>query len=326
MVSSNNNFTLKNILYKFFKMLLFIFVLSLFVFTLSRLAPIDPLTSYYGDRINRMSEAQLNNARKELGLDKSIAIQYKIWISNMFKGNFGISLKYKQDVLTIVGKLYKNTLSLGLTSFVVTFILALKLGQVCALKKDTLLDKILINIGTIVNNIPTFWIGVVFIFIFSIKLKLTASGGVYDIGQEKNFLNRINHMILPVSVLVLSHIWYYAFIIRNKIVDELGKDYVVFAISKGLSRKQVMKKHCMRNVFPLYISMIAMSIPHIISSTYIIESVFSYQGLGSLSIESAKYGDYNMLMIICLITGVSVLITGMISEIIIEKIDPRIKE
>jgi len=114
--------------------------------------------------------------------------------------------------------------------------------------------------------------------------------------------------------------------IRNKILEEVRADYVLLAKAKGLSRRSILFKHCLRNVIPSYLSLMAISVPHIIGGTYIIETVFSYPGIGTLSYESARFQDYNLLMILCIITGIVVILFNIIAQIINERIDPRMRE
>ena len=145
-------------------------------------------------------------------------------------------------------------------------------------------------------------------------------------GQSANPLSRLTHLILPLTVVVLSHLWYYAYLIRNRLLEETRKDYVLLAKAKGMSRKRVLFFHCVKNIMPSFISLMAISLQHVIEGTYIVEMVFSYPGIGTLSFESAKYHDYNMLMVLCVFTGIFVLAGNVIGQSVSEWIDPRMKE
>ncbi|MEG2672324.1 MAG: ABC transporter permease [Ruthenibacterium sp.] len=317
-----------NILYYGKKLLIFllsILVLSAALFYIARLAPGDPLVSYYGDRTEKMSPQERDVAMQKLGLDKPISVQYFHWVNNALHGDFGISFKYKQDVLEVIHGRMTNTLILGGMGFVLTFVLALLLGVLCAWFEDRLPDKILCKVGTITSCIPEFWLSLVLILIFSVTLRLLPSSGAYSAGKSNDFANRLIHLVLPLSVVITSHLWYYAYMIRNKILDEVRVDYVLLAKSKGLSKCEIMFGHCLRNSMPAYLSMMAISVPHILGGTYIVETVFSYPGIGTLSYESARFHDYNLLMVLCMLSGVIVIFCNMLSQIINEHIDPRIK-
>ena len=305
--------------------LLSVFILSVAVFYISRLAPGDPLMSYYGERVEKMSVAEKEAAREKLGLNDPIHVQYIRWIENAIKGDFGISFQYKQDVLEVIGQRIGFTLILGGIGFVLTFVGALLLGLLCAWHEDKWLDRLLCKGGTLLSCIPEFWLSMVLILIFAVSLHLLPSSGAYDIGYKDDVLNRVEHLILPLTIVVLQHLWYYAYMIRNKLLEEARADYVLLAKSKGLSKREIMFKHCLRNVLPSYISIMAISVPHVVGGTYIVETVFSYPGIGALSYESARYHDYNLLMVLCMMTGILVILCNLIGGIINEKIDPRIK-
>lgn len=206
-----------------------------------------------------------------------------------------------------------------------TFLGALGLGILCAWFEDRSVDRILCKGGTVLSCIPEFWLSLVLILIFAVVLHILPSGGAYDVGQKHNLLNRIEHLILPMVIVVLQHLWYYAYMIRNKLLEEVRADYVLLGKSKGLSKRQILFRHCLRNIMPSYVSIMAISVPHVLGGTYVVETVFSYPGIGALSYESARYHDYNMLMVLCLMTGVMVILCNLIGQIINEHIDPRIK-
>lgn len=310
------------------KLLIFVisvFLLSLIVFVISRLTPTDPLQAYYGERTEKMSVEEKQWAREKLGLNDPILTQYVRWLGNALKGEFGISYKYKQPVTQVIGKRLGNTLILGGTGFVLTFAGSLLLGILCAWNEDGWLDRLLCRVGTVISCIPEFWFALMLILVFSVQLKWLPSSGAYSMGRADDIADRLIHLILPLSVVMIGHLWYYAFMIRNKLLEEIRADYVLLCKAKGLSRRKIMFRHCVRNILPTYISIMAISVPHILGGTYIVETVFSYPGIGTLSYESAKYADYNMLMILCMMTGITVIFCNIIGQIINEQIDPRVK-
>ena len=305
------------------KLVLSLFLLSVLVFTMSRLAPGDPLYSYYGDQVERMSTQEQEAARERLGLHAPIPAQYVQWIKGAVCGDFGISYKYKRDVRAVIAERIGNTLLLGGIGFVIIFVLALLLGLFCAWREDKWADRIICGIGTVTSCIPEFWLSLLLILVFSVWLGWLPSSGAYTVGMEKDLADRGRHLILPLAVVVLGHLWYYAYLVRNRLLEETRADYVLLARMKGLSGRQVLYRHCLRNAIPSYLSMMAIALPHILGGTYVAETVFSYPGIGTLAYESARYQDYNLLMLVSLMTGGLVIFGNMLARIINERIDPR---
>lgn len=309
-----------------FLILLFsIFALSTTVFFVSRMAPGDPLVSYYGDRVERMSPQERAWAEEKLGLDDGIAVQYMRWLKEAAHGDFGISYKYKQDVVTVIQNRVGNTLLLGGLGFVVIFFGSLFLGILCAWRENGILDRFFCRIGTITSCIPEFWLSLVLILIFSAGLHWLPSSGAYTAGKAADLTDRLRHLILPLSMVVLSHLWYYAFLMRNRILEEIRGDYVLLARAKGMRKGRILLGHCLRGAMPSYLSIMAIAVPHILGGTYVVETVFSYPGIGTLTYESARYKDYNLLMLLCILSGILVILCSMAAGKINEWLDPRLR-
>ena len=300
-------------------------LLSVAVFCISRLAPGDPLMSYYGDRVEKMTVLEKEAAREKLGLNDPLHLQYLRWAKNALRGDFGTSFRHKQPVTEVIGSRIGHTLLLGGIGFALILVGALLLGLLCAWLEDTWLDKLLCRIGTFLSCIPEFWLSLVLILIFAVTLHWLPSSGAYDLGSRDDVLGRIRHLILPLTVVVLQHLWYYAYMVRNKLLEETRADYVQLCRAKGLPKKVILLQHCLPNILPSYISLMAMSAPHVVGGTYIVETVFSYPGIGALSFESARYHDYDLLMALCLLTGALVILCSLLGGALNERIDPRLK-
>lgn len=308
---------------KMVQMVIALVLLSAAVFVLARLCPGDPLKAWYGDGIEHMSEVEKDAAREKLGLNDSMATQYLRWGENLTRGDLGISYQYKQPVTGIIGKMWPNTLILGLTAYILTFTLSICLGCFCALREGRPIDRIICRVGVISANIPAFFLALVLLLIFAVNLKILPAGGAYSYGESGNLTDRILHIILPVTVLVLEHLWYYAYMIRNKLIEETRQDYVLLCKAKGMSRRRILCTRCLKNIMPSLAVIMAISVPHILGGTYVVESVFAYPGLGTLSFQSAMYQDYNMLMALCLLTGAVVLVFNLLAQLLGEFLDPR---
>ena len=187
-----------------------LFALSGIVFFMARIAPGDPLVAYYGDRTEKMSEDERAQTMERLGLNDSLATQYVRWLESALRGDFGISYKYKQPVMDVIGGRIGNTLLLGGVGFVLTFALSLLLGVLCAWFEDRWPDRLLCQVGTLSSCIPEFWLSLVLILLFSVTWRLLPSNGAYAIGRENDAMDRVRHLVLPMTVLVSGHLWYYA--------------------------------------------------------------------------------------------------------------------
>ena len=163
------------------------------------------------------------------------------------------------------------------------------------------------------------------ILVFCVQLRWLPSSGAYSVGNSGDLADRALHLILPLTVVILGHLWYYAYLIRNKLLEEARADYVLLCKTKGLTKGQILFRHCLRGTLPAYISLMAISVPHILGGTYIVETVFSYPGIGTLSYEAARLADYNMLMVLAMLTGVTVIFCNLLGQIVNERIDPRIR-
>lgn len=301
-----------------------LFVLSTAVFYVARLAPGDPLVAYYGDRVERMSTDERARVEERLGLHDSVAVQYARWLEQAAAGDFGISYKYKMPALEVIESRLENTLILGGLGFLLIFGGAMLLGLFCAWHEGRWTDRLICQAGTVTSAIPEFWLALVLILIFAVELRLLPSSGAYSLDGD-SIADRLLHLILPMTVVVINHLWYYAYMIRNKILEEVREDYILLAKAKGLSRKRILLRHALPNVLPSYFSLMAISVPHILGGTYVVEAVFSYPGLGTLSYESARFQDYNLLMLLCLLSGAVVILSSLIAQAVNEAIDPRMK-
>ena len=161
------------------------FLLSVVVFWLARLAPGDPLQSFYGDSLEMMTSEEVAAARTRLGLDQGIGVQYVRWFANAVHGDFGLSLKYRQPVMNVIKPLIGNTLVLGGIAYIVIFILAVLIAIFCTLHEDQWIDRLICKIGTAAYYVPAFWLGVVLILIFSVNLGWFPSSGAYDVGIDR---------------------------------------------------------------------------------------------------------------------------------------------
>ena len=307
------------------QLILSLLVLCILTFVISRVAPGDPLRAYYGDALERMNSEQIANAEEKLGLNDSILTQFIRWVGQLFHGDMGISYQYKQPVVDVIGQVGFNTFLLTAVSFIVIFILGLLAAVLCVEHEDGAIDRMIRRVGVAFGSVPEFFMAILLLVILSAKLGWLPMSGAFSIGGG-GAADRAIHLVLPVLALVLTHFWYCGFLMRARLSEEVSKDYVLLCKGKGLTENQVIWRHCIKNIMPSALSIMAIFLPHLLGGAYVVEMVFSYPGLGKLGMESAQYHDYNLLMIIVLITGTVVILANMIAQSISEGLDPRIKE
>ena len=274
------------------QLVLSLFVLSIITFAISRAAPGDPLRAYYGDALERMSAEQLANAEEKLGLNDPVVMQFFRWLGQIFRGDLGISYQYKQPVADVLGQVGLNTFLLTAVSFVVIFATGIIVAVVCVEHEGGIIDRAIRRAGVAFGSIPEFFMAIILLVVLSVKLGWLPMSGAFSIGGGGPG-DRAIHLVMPVLALVITHFWYCAFLMRNRLSEEVSKDYVMLCKGKGLTEKQVIWRHCIRNIMPSALSIMAIFLPHLLGGAYVIEMVFGYPGLGKLGMESAQYHDYN---------------------------------
>lgn len=308
---------------KIFAAIFTILILSFLLFVISHLAPGDPLYSLVGDGASQMSQFQRKKIMTNLGLDKPLLIQYFLWIKEGICGNLGYSYKYGIEVSTILKESLPNTIILMGFSYFWIILISLLLGGLMAFNEGSFIDIIIRRIGSLFYSIPGFWMGLALIWIFSVTLGLLPSSGVSTIGMEDSFFDKLEHLILPSATVVICHIGYYSNYIRDKMIEEMSSEYVLYAKAKGLSTCYIMTRHILKNCMASLITLSVLSVNHLMTGSYVAELIFSYPGLGKIIFESAKFHDYPLLMGAVVVTGIVVVIVGIIGDAGISMIDPR---
>ena len=303
--------------------LLSLLILSGVVFCAARLAPGDPLAAYYGQRAERLTAEERVQAEERLGLREPLPVQYLLWLKDALRGEFGLSYKYKLPAVEVARSRLGGTLLLGGLGFLVIFLLAPLLGALCAWRENGPLDRLLRGLGNLSSCVPEFWLSLLLILLFSVTLRWLPGGGAWTPG-DGGLWDRVRHLILPLTAVVSGQLWYYACLVRSRLLEEIRSDSVLLARATGLSRGQVLVRRCLRGVLPSYLTMMAVAAPHILGGTYVVEAVFAYPGLGALVYESARDQDYNLLMVLCLFSAVAVMLCGLAAQALSAHLDPRV--
>lgn len=292
---------------------------SLVVFFAIRLTPGDPARQILGPLAPQERVVEL---RKELGLDKPIWTQYGIWLKNAVRGDFGTSIASNAPALELVLERMLRTLELTMAAFLITVVLAITGGVLAAVYQYSLLDNFLTFSSLFWLSMPRFWLGLMFMLLFATRipgLPISGSGG--PIGTWSNLV----HLILPALTLGLQRTGALTRIVRSSMLDVLQQDYIATARSKGLRNSVVIYKHALRNAMNPIITMIGLQLPWLFGGSVVVETVFSWPGMGRLLTTAIFERDYPLVQAVAIFYTLAVVAANYLADISYAISDPRIR-
>lgn len=303
--------------------------ISIITFSILRVAPGDPVTTLYGAANPQVPQYVLDRIKAKMGLDKPLWMQYLIWLRGMITGDFGFSYVNGKPVIEMIKARLWNTLKLALSSLVFSVGISVILGSISAIKRGSAFDYIF-SIGSLFGiSMPSYWIGLIAILIFSLRLGWFPAIGVRTLGVEFSMmgkiLDEISHMVLPTVILGLGSLAFQTRLMRASMLQILGQDYIRTARAKGLGEGKVIYKHALRNALLPVVTLVGMQLGFILSGSVLVETIFAWPGMGRLIIESATARDYSVIMATNMIISAMVLFANLITDILYAYLDPRIK-
>ena len=300
-------------------------MLTLLVFFSMRLLPGDPIIIYVGQSqgLIAMDPEALDALRAEYGLDKPIMVQYFNWISGIFRGDFGESVVYNEDVGQLLGKRLPVTIHMGALAFIVTTILGISAGVWAALRRGKLVDQIFTPLSYVGITIPIFWLGVLMILAFSLKLGWLPTSGYTS--PFDDFWMSTRQLIMPVICLAVTQIAMVSRQMRSSVLEVVRQDYIRTAWSKGLIERNIVIKHMLKNSLIPVITLMGFAIGMIFGGSVLIESVFNIPGMGRLMVSSIFSQDYVVVQSCTLVFAVIILSINLIVDISYGWLDPRIR-
>lgn len=290
-----------------------LFCVSFLVFSMMYMMPGDPVTLMAGP----LAKAEnLEGLRIQYGLDRPLLVQYADWITKViFEHDFGISYKYRVDVWSLLEDCIPISLKLTVTTSIISTAIAVPLGLLCAYKKDTFFDRFTVNTSLIFTAVPSFWLAVMLMLIFAVKLNWFPISGFES---WKNY-------VLPIATGVIGGLASTIRLTKSEALDSLKEKYVTTAYAKGLDNKSVLIKHVLRNSLIVVTVNIFLDLPWLISGYTVIEKIFGIPGMGNLLINSIIQQDFNVVQAIILIITVLTIICNILSDIVLGLLDPRIR-
>lgn len=312
----------KMLIRRLIQMVILLFLVSIICFAIIQLAPGDISNMYIREG---MSEAQKASIKHMLGVDRSPIEQYMSWLQETLSGNLGVSLSNFQPVATqILTRLPATVLLMG-SSLIVSLLVAIPLGLFAGYRSGSRTDQIISGFTCIGMSVPSFWLGIVFVVIFSVNLGLFPTNGMHSTWVESVF-DVIWHLILPVITLSIGNVASFTQYIRSSVINELEEDYVLMARSKGTSEKRILTGHVLKNSLLPVITLVGMSLSSLVGGSVVIESLFGWPGLGTLALAAIRVRDYPMIMAFTLITCAALVIGNFIADILYMIVDPRIRQ
>jgi peptide/nickel transport system permease protein len=293
------------------------------------LMPGDPVDMMISSNPKITSE-DISRLRSLYGLDQPAYVRYYHWMTQILSGDLGYSRTYRIPVSELLGPRLVNTFFLSFSSLILALLISLPLGMWSALRAGSKVDYI-VNLFSFAGiSVPSFWLGIVLIIAFAVKLPLLPAGGTFTIGIENDgsfadiFLDRLKYLILPIASLCFLQIGRFVRFTRSAMLEALRNDYIRTAKAKGLTYQQIIWKHAFRNALIPLITIIALSFSSLFSGALITETVFAYQGVGKLVYESIIGNDFNVAMVSFMISVSMVLMFSLIADIFYGIADPRI--
>ncbi|QPC84623.1 ABC transporter permease [Phototrophicus methaneseepsis] len=322
--------------------------ITLISFILIMLAPGDPLTRF---ALNpEASPESMERLRRQMGLDKPILEQYLYWMigndwttidvdgdgvgdiqgtrQGLLRGDMGQSFQHRRPVLELILERIPATLQLTLPPLLIGYGLGIVLGTLAAANKGSLLDQAVRILSVLGTALPNFWLGLILIILFSVKLQVLPIGGMRDLTRTDgsvDVMDTLVHMILPVSVLALGIIASVTRYMRASVLEVIEQDYVRTARSKGLSGRRIFNVHVMRNALLPIATLFGPGLAALLSGAVIIEQVFSWPGMGRLTITAIFQRDFPLIMGSVLISAILYVIGLIISDVLYALLDPRIR-
>ena len=289
-----------------------LFGVSIVVFLLARLAPGDPATLMLAETA---SPEQIAAAREHYGLNDPLYEQYWLFISRAVQGDFGDSLYYKEPALGVVMEAFPETAKLAIVAFLIAVGVALPLGVIAAIKRDTIWDFLAVGLSVLGQAAPSYWIGILLILFFSVRLKWLPSSG--DYGPE--------YIILPAVTLAALLMAVLTRLTRAGMLDVLGEDFVRTARAKGLQEQSVLVRHALRNAMIPLITVMGLQLGSLLGGTVIVEQVFAWPGVGRLAVNAISSRDYPIIQAVVFLVSVVFVLINLAVDLLYGVLDPRIR-
>ena len=303
---------------------------SIAAFLLISASPIDPLQANVGQAaLGSMSQEQIEKLQEYWGVGQPPVERYLAWAKDFIRGDMGTSLLYRQSVSAVIAVKLGNSLFLMITAWLLSGIFGLALGIISGMNEGRFVDKAVKGYCLVIASTPAFWLALLLLMVFGVWLKVLPIGLSVPIGVEASgvtFLDRLRHAVLPALTLSITGVSNIALHTREKMIDVMESEYVLFARARGESRWSILKNHGLRNILLPAMTLQFASISEIFGGSVLVEQVFSYPGLGQAAVTAGLGSDVPLLMAITIISALFVFGGNFIANVLYGIIDPRIRK
>ncbi|MCI8658773.1 MAG: ABC transporter permease [Lachnospiraceae bacterium] len=308
---------------------LLLFLVSAVAFWLVSVSPLDPLTANVGQTaMGSMSQEQIEKLEIYWGVGEPPVKRFLAWVGDFFRGDMGMSLLYRQPVARVIQVRLKNSLWLMATAWVISGVAGFGLGILAGTKKDSVADRLVCAYALVTASTPSFWLALVFLMVFAVWLGWLPVGLSVPIGMEDagvTLADRIRHGILPALTLSVTGISNIALHTREKMIQVMESDYVLFAWARGEGSRRIVFQHGVRNILLPALTLQFGSVSEIFGGSILVEEVFSYPGLGQAAVNAGLGSDVPLLLGITVISAVIVFSGNLTADILYEVVDPRLR-
>jgi peptide/nickel transport system permease protein len=306
-------------------LLLLISALVYFILYLVPGGPFDQLRAGASDAAAQ--EAQIRRLNQLLGLDRPLHERYVRWLGNAIRGDFGSSwsVAFGQPVGRLIESRLAYTLLLMGLAALISFVIAVPIGIISAVKQYSLLDYFITGFSFFGLSMPTFWFGVMLLILFSVVWPVLPAGGGSTAGREGDWLDRARYLILPLLVLSLVQVASWSRFMRSSMLETLRQDYMRTARAKGLPFRGTILKHGLRNAILPLVTLLGLEIPQLFGGAIITETIFSWPGMGRLFFQGVSQNDWPLVQAITMLSALLVVLGNLLSDVLYAWIDPRIR-
>jgi peptide/nickel transport system permease protein len=312
------------IIRRLLQIVLVLLVVTMLVFLMVRLLPGDPILMYMSQQnMEILSQEQIDVIRHEVGIDRNLAVQYVDWLGSALTGDLGKSIINRSDVADEIARRLPISAYLAGIAFIISIIVGIPLGVISAVRRGTWLDSVLTSLGNLGITVPIFWLGILLIYLFGMKLNWLPIFGYTS--PFKDFAMSTKQAILPIFCLAVPPIATAIRMTRSSMLEVMRQDYIRTAWSKGLRERSVIINHALKNGLIPVITMKGMSLAGIVGGSVIIETVFSIPGMGRLAVEGLFSQDYTVVQGVMIVVGAVVLTVNLLVDLSYGWLDPRIR-